>query len=149
LQLHLDGSNQIKAHREKVFGLLTDSRFLASAIPEAEDVRVIDGDTLEAKVKLRVAIVSSTMKMKMTITGREAPSRASLIAEGTGSGSNLKVSSVFTLEGDMPTTMSWSADAEVSGVMAGIGSTLLKGFATKKVAEIFDGITKAVEAATS
>ena len=149
MQLHLDGSNEIKAHREKVFGLLTDSRFLASTIPDAEDVRVIDDDSLEAKVKLRVAIVSSTMRMKMSITGREPPSRASLIAEGTGSGSNLKVSSVFTLEGDMPTTMSWSADAEITGVMAGIGSTLLKGFATKKVAEIFDGITKAVEAATS
>ena len=42
--------------------------------------------------------------------------------------------------------MAWSADAEIGGVMAGIGSTLLKGFATKKVAEIFSGIIKAVEA---
>jgi uncharacterized protein len=149
LQLHLDGSNQVNARRERVFALLTDSKFLGTTIPDAEEVKVIDGDTLEAKLKLRVAIVSSNMKMRMTITGREPPSKATLIAEGTGSGSNLKVASVFTLEGDKPTKMNWSADAEITGVMAGIGSTLLKGFATKKVAEIFDGITKAVESATS
>jgi carbon monoxide dehydrogenase subunit G len=41
--------------------------------------------------------------------------------------------------------MSWKADAEISGVMAGIGSSLLRGFATKKVTEIFDGITKSLE----
>ncbi|HMD78534.1 MAG TPA: carbon monoxide dehydrogenase subunit G [Nitrososphaerales archaeon] len=149
MQLHLDGSNQIKAHREKVFSMLTDSRFLASTIPDAEEVRVIDGDTLEAKLKLKVAIVSSTMRMKMTITGREPPSKATLVAEGTGSGSNLRVTSVFTLENDMPTKLTWSADAEISGVIAGLGSTLLKGFATKKVAEIFDGITRNMEAATN
>jgi carbon monoxide dehydrogenase subunit G len=148
LQLHLDGSNVIDAPREKVFALLTDTKFLATTIPDAEDAKAIDGDSLEAKVRLRVAIVSSSMKMKMTIKGREPPSKAALIAEGTGSGSNLHVASVFTLEGDRPTKMKWSADAEITGVMAGIGSTLLKGFAAKKVAEIFDGITKAVEAAT-
>jgi len=129
--------------------MLTDSRFLASTIPDAEEVRVIDGDTLEAKLKLKVAIVSSTMRMKMTITGREPPSKATLVAEGTGSGSNLRVTSVFTLENDMPTKLTWSADAEISGVIAGLGSTLLKGFATKKVAEIFDGITRNMEAATN
>ena len=35
--------------------------------------------------------------------------------------------------------MKWVADAEMTGVMAGIGSSILKGFAEKKVREIFDG----------
>jgi uncharacterized protein len=149
MQLHLDGSNMISAPREKVFSMLTDPRFLATTLPDAEDVRVEGDDTIEAKLKLKVAIVSSTMKMKMTIADKEPPARATLLAEGAGSGSNLKIKSTFNLDGDRPTKMSWSADAEITGVMAGLGSTLLKGFATKKVAEIFDGITKAMEAATS
>ncbi len=68
--------------------------------------------------------------------------------KGTGSGSSMKVTSLFELSGDAPTSMHWSADAEITGVMAGLGSSLLKGFAAKKVAEIFEGITKAVEAAS-
>jgi carbon monoxide dehydrogenase subunit G len=146
MQLHLDGTNSMNAPKERVYSLLTDPNFLAKTLPDAEDVKVIDGDSLEAKVKLRIAVVSSSMKMRMTVAERSPPSRASLLAEGSGSGSSMKIASVFNLDGDNPTKMSWSADAEISGVMAGIGSTLLKGFATKKVAEIFSGITKAVEA---
>lgn len=114
---------------------------------DAEDVRVLDGSSLEARIKLRIAVVSSTLKTRLAIVRTAPPNRATLVAEGSGSGSSMNVTSVFELSGESPTTMHWSADAEMTGVMAGIGSTLLKGFATKKVAEIFTGITSAVEAA--
>src|SRR6267143_2458446 len=143
MQLHLDGSNSINAARERVFSLLTDPAFLAKTLPDAEDVRVLGPDSLEAKIKLRVAVVSSTLKMKLTITKKTPTTEATLVADGTGSGSAIKINSRFSLQGDLPTTMAWSADAEITGVRAGMGSTLLKGFATKKIAEIFQGITKA------
>jgi carbon monoxide dehydrogenase subunit G len=139
----------MKAPREKVYALLTDPKFLAKTLPDAEEVRVLDDSNLEARVKLRVAVVTSSMKLKLRVSRVDPPSRAALLAEGSGSGSNLKITSTFDLSGDMPTTMAWSADAEITGVMAGIGSTLLKGFATKKVGEIFSGITKSVEEATA
>lgn len=145
MQLHLEGSNAISAPGSKVYSLLTDPSFVAKTLPDSEDVRVIDGSTLEAKVKLRIAVVSSTMRMRMTIERASPPTKAKLVAEGSGSGSNMKITSVFELSGESPTTMRWSADAEITGVMAGIGSSLLKGFAAKKVGEIFTGITKAVE----
>jgi uncharacterized protein len=148
MKLHLEGSNSMNSSREKVFSLLTDPNFIARTLPDADDVQILDGSSLQARMKLKIAVVSSTLKMKMTISKTAIPSKATLVAEGTGSGSNLKITSVFELSGDAPTTMSWTADAEISGVMAGMGSALLKGFATKKVAEIFTGITMAVEAAT-
>lgn len=146
MKLHLEGSNAMSSSREKVYSLLTDPNFISKSLPDAEDVRILDGSSLEAKMKLRIAVVSTTLKMKLTVDRTVPPSKATLVAEGTGSGSSLKITSVFDLSEDSPTIMAWSADADVSGVMAGIGSTLLKGFATKKVAEIFSGITKAVEA---
>lgn len=149
VQLHLEGSNSIKAPREKVFELLTDPRFIASTLPDADEVRVLDGSSLEARMKLRVAVVSSSLRVKMAVGKTSPPSRATLTAEGNGSGSTIKITSVFELTGGSPTVMTWSADAEIGGVMAGLGSALLKGFATKKVAEIFSGITKAVEGAAS
>ncbi len=148
MQIHLEGSNQMKGHRENIFSLLTDPNFLAKTLPEAEDVHVLDDSSLEATLKLRVAVVSSKLRVKMRLTEKEPPSRAILLAEGSGSGSNLKITSVFTLDGDNPTTMKWSADADIGGVMAGLGSAVIRGFATKKVAEIFTGITRAVEASS-
>jgi uncharacterized protein len=145
MEIHLEGTNAIGSPREKVYSLLTDPNFIAKSLPDAEDVHVIDEKSLEASIKLRLAVVSSTLKMKMTIGDKTPSSRATLLADGTGSGSTVHISSVFDLEGDTTTSMRWSADAQITGVMSGLGSTLLKGFATKKVAEIFSGITKAIE----
>ncbi|MDG6965407.1 MAG: SRPBCC family protein [Nitrososphaerota archaeon] len=147
MQLHLDGSTVINAPQGKVYALLTDPNFIAKTLPDAEDVHVLDAQSLEARMKLRVAVVSSALKVKMSISKTAPGSKATLVAEGTGSGSAMKITSVFDLAGGSSTTMGWSADAEITGVMAGLGSSLLKGFATKKVAEIFEGITKAIEEA--
>ena len=148
MQLHLDGSTVINAPQSKVYALLTDPNFIAKTLPDAEDVHVLDAQSLEARMKLRVAVVSSALKVKMSISKTAPGSKATLVAEGTGSGSAMKITSVFDLAGGSSTTMGWSADAEITGVMAGLGSSLLKGFATKKVAEIFEGITKAIEEAS-
>lgn len=147
MQLHLDGSASINTNREKAFALLTDPSFLAKTIPDADDVRVLDATSLEARVKMRVAVVSTALKLKMTVSQKQHPSTATLVAEGSGSGSNLKIVSTFNLAGDSPVTMAWTADADIGGVMAGLGSTMLKGFATKKVGEILGGITGAIERA--
>jgi len=147
MQIHLEGSTKIATTRDRAFYLLTNPSFLAGTIPDAEEVTVLDSATLEARIKVRVAVVSSTIRMRMTIGEKQPPTRAKLIAEGTGSGSSLKISSLFMLEGDSPVTMTWATDADLSGVMAGLGSTLLKSFASKKVGEIFGGITAAIERA--
>lgn len=147
MQLHFEGSSQMNSPREKVYALLTDPAFISSALPDAEEVRIIDGTTFEAEMKLNVAVVSAAVRMKMTVEKTAPPSKARLLAEGGGGGSALKIVSTFDLSGDSPTTLVWSADAEVGGVMAGIGASLLKGFAARKVEELFSGLTSAVEAA--
>ncbi|HEY6282412.1 MAG TPA: SRPBCC domain-containing protein [Nitrososphaerales archaeon] len=146
MKLHLDGSTSIDAEKETVFNKLTDVKFIAGTLPDAEDVNIVDTTTLEAKLKVRVAVVTSTLKLRMSIGETSPPSKAKLVADATGSGSHMTISSTFELTGTRPTNLSWSADAEITGVMAGLGSSILKGFAMKKVGEIFDGITRAVEA---
>jgi carbon monoxide dehydrogenase subunit G len=148
MQLHLEGSTSINAPRQSVFSLLTDVNFLARTLPDAEDVRVIDSSSIEAKLRVRLSVVSSTLNVRLTLLDLHPSERASLRAEGSGSGSSLRILSTFQLEGDSQTTMRWSADAEITGIMAGLGSTLLRGFAAKKVSEIFQGITRSIEERT-
>jgi carbon monoxide dehydrogenase subunit G len=149
MQLHLEGSASVGAPRQAVFSMLTDSTFIGKSIPDSEEVKVIDANTVEAKIKVRIAIVSSTLRVRLTIGERVPPSGASMSADASGSGSNIKIATAFTLEEEGPsrTKIDWKADADVTGVMAGIGSGLLKGFASKRVAEIFEGITRAIEGA--
>lgn len=149
MDIRLSGSNTINATRQTVYERLTSADFLAKSLPESEDVRVVDPSTVEGRVKVRVAVVSSTLKVRMTVSDKVPPQKATLKVDGSGSGSALKITSDFVLTGDSPTKMEWTADAEITGVMAGLGSTLLKGFASKKVDEIFSGITKAIERSTA
>ncbi len=148
MHLHLDGSNELKIDRDTAYQRLTNLEVMAGALPDAEDVKIIDSDTAEATIKLRIALVSTRLRMKIKILGKKPPSHAELSAEGSGTGSHVKLSSVFDLEPEAnksSTKMTWSSEAEITGLMAGIGSTMLKGFAEKRVAEIFDAIGIAIE----
>jgi len=144
VQLHLEGTEDLGLPRERVFQLLTSSAFLAKSLPDAQETRVIDDSNLEAKMKVGVSFLTARMEIKMRIGERTPPQRARLHVDGTGSGSNVKITSDFDLEGDAQTKLKWTADAEITGVMAGIGSSILKGFAEKKVKEIFTGIRNAM-----
>jgi len=147
VQLHLEGSEEVNLPRERVFQLVTDSSFIAKSLPDAEEARVIDESNLEAKMKIKVTFLTTKMAVKMRIEDRVPPGHARLYVEGSGSGSNMKITSDFNLQEAATaaaTKMNWVADAEVTGVMAGIGSTVLKGFAEKKVKEIFQGLEAAM-----
>jgi carbon monoxide dehydrogenase subunit G len=147
MQLHLEGAEDLKLPRERVFQLLTDSKFIAKSLPDAQETKVIDDSNLEAKMKIGISFLTTNMNTKMKIADKVPPQHAKLLVEGSGSGSNIKITSDFNLEGDNPTKMRWVADADITGVMAGIGSSIIKGFAEKKVKEIFTGIKKAMEEA--
>jgi uncharacterized protein len=149
VQLHLEGAEDLALAKERVFQLLTDSKFIAQSLPDAEETKVIDDSNLEAKMKIGISFLTTKMNVKMKITDKVPYDHARLLVDGSGSGSNMKITSDFNLEGDTATKMKWVADAEITGVMAGIGSSILKGFAEKKVKEIFEGIKKAMERASA
>jgi len=144
MQLHLEGSEDLNLPRERVFRLLTDSSFIAKSLPDAQDAKVIDESNIEAKLKIRMTFLTTHMAVKVKIADVVPPGHARLYVEGSGSGSNMKITSDFDLEGETATKMKWAADAEITGVMAGIGSSIIKGFAEKKVKEVFAGIKNAM-----
>ena len=123
---------------------MTDSSFIAKSLPDAQDAKVIDESNIEAKLKIRMTFLTTHMAVKLKIANVVPPGHARLYVEGSGSGSNMKITSDFDLEGDAATKMKWAADAEITGVMAGIGSSIIKGFAEKKVKEVFAGIKNAM-----
>jgi carbon monoxide dehydrogenase subunit G len=146
MHLHLEGSSELKVDRETAYNRLTSLDVMTKSLPDAEDVKIIDAETAEATIKLRLALVSARLRMRVKILNKKPPSHAELSAEGSGTGSHVKINSTFDLaESGKTTGLIWSADADITGIMAGIGSTMLKGFAQKRVAEIFQTIQIAVE----
>jgi carbon monoxide dehydrogenase subunit G len=145
MQLHLEGTEILNLPRERVFQLLTDPGFLAKSLPDAHDAKVMEDNSVEARMKIGISFLTTSMATKMKLSDVAPTHHARLVVEGAGSGSSMKITSDFNLEGENPTRMKWVADAEISGVMAGIGSSIIKGFAEKKVKEIFQDIKKSME----
>jgi len=149
MHLHLEGTEILNFPRERVYQLLTDAGFLAKSLPDARETKVTGDNTIEAKMKFGISSLTMTMATKIKLTDMVSPRHARLVMEGAGSGSRIKITSDFDLEGEKPTRMKWISNAEIAGVMTGIGSSMIKGFARGKVREIFKDLKRTMEQAAT
>jgi len=150
LKFHLDGVVSIKATPEKVFSSLSDPKFMISTIPDLQSSKIVDNDHFEAKIKVGLSVVRGTVDMKFELKDKTGGNHAKLVGDGSGAGSKMRIESVFDLSPDGEgTKMAWSADADLSGLMAGIGSQILKGQSEKQVTQIFSNIKSKLESSES
>lgn len=138
--MHLEGSFQVDASQEKVYAFLCDPNRISRCIPDIESLEVVSQDQFKARVKVGVALVRGTITLTGKIVDKVSPKHARLVAEGSGIGSSLRLESIFDLSSttDNHTSMRWSADTEIGGLIAGIGAKLLQKNAEKQVAVVFD-----------
>ena len=121
---------------------------MVGTIPDLQSYKILDQEHFEAKIRVGISIVRGTVDMKFQLADKVDGKRAKLIGDGSGAGSKIHIDSSFSLEPNPEgtTKMSWSADVELGGLMAGIGSQMLKSQSEKQVAQIFSNIKKELEA---
>ncbi len=146
LKFHMEGKFAIRAPLDLVFSGLSNPEFMASCIPDLQSHTIIDQDHFSAKIKVGISLIRGAVDMKFSLQDKKPPNHAKLVGEGSGAGSKMHIDSVFdlTAEGN-GTAMSWSADADLSGLMAGIGGPVLKGQSEKQVNQIFANIKAKLE----
>lgn len=146
MKFHLDGKVSIKATPEKTFESLSKPEFMVSTIPDLQSYKIVDQDRFEAKIKVGISVVRGTMDMKFELKDKTVGNHARLVGEGSGAGSRMYIDSTLDLSPEEGgTKMIWSADADLSGLIAGIGSQILKGQSEKQVGQIFSNIKAKLE----
>jgi carbon monoxide dehydrogenase subunit G len=146
MKFHLDGKYTIGSTIEKTFESLTTPSFMISCIPDLQSSNIQDSEHFEAKIKVGISIVRGIVEMKFQLLEKRPPNHAKLVGEGSGVGSKMRVESVFDLApSGKATEMRWAADADLSGLIAGIGGSLLKGQSEKQVNQIFANIRSKLE----
>ncbi|MFQ6011369.1 MAG: CoxG family protein [Nitrososphaerales archaeon] len=145
--MHFDGKFDVKADKQKVFDFLLDPNALASCLPDLQKVDVISQDEFKVTVKVGISFIKGTMDMTFKVTERDPPNHAKLQARGTGVGSSIDMTTGLDLvDGpDGGTSMNWTADANVGGMIASIGQRLLNNGAEKMVTQLFDSIKTNLE----
>jgi uncharacterized protein len=136
----IDGERHFDAPPGRVFELLTDPAVVASAMPAVRDVRVLDEDNWEAKVKPPLPLAPS-LRIRFVVLERRPGEHAALRAHGGGA----DVTSTFDLaaEGD-GTLMTWRTEIALSGLLGRFAGPGLDVVAQRQAARTLDAVERAL-----
>jgi len=142
------GTTEIKAPRAKVWAFVIDPQQVGRCGPGVESIEATDATHFRAKAKVGVGPISARFAVNLELTEAVEPDRAVIRASGNAPGSAVDARGEMVLSGptEGPTTMAWSADVQIMGTMAGVGSRLIEGTANKLIGQAFDCMRTKLEA---
>jgi len=137
--MDMTGEFRIPASRETVWDALNDPEVLKASIPGCQKLEKVSEEELTATVKSKVGPVSATFTGKVTLSDINPPAGYKISGEGQGGVAGFaKGGAEVTLEEDgTETILRYSANAQVGGKLAQIGSRLIDSTAKKMANEFF------------
>ena len=141
--MKLEGSYDVKAPRSKVWGAFLDPETLRKAIPGCERLELIGNDEYKATLKIGVGAVKGTFEGKVRLSDKQAPDSYRLAAEGSGGPGFVRADTLITLtDAEGGTRVSYSADVQVGGLIAGVGQRMLGGVSKMMADQFFNRMTE-------
>jgi len=141
--MKLEGSYDVKAPRQKVWDAFLDPETLRKAIPGCEKLELIGNDEYKATLKIGVAAVKGTFEGKVRLLEKKPPESYRLAAEGSGGPGFVRADTLITLtDTDGGTRVSYSADVQIGGLIAGVGQRMLGGVSKMMADQFFNRMTE-------
>ena len=144
--MKLEGSYDVSAPRPKVWDAFLDPKQLKKAIPGCEKLEALGDDEFKATLKIGVAAVKGTFEGKVRLSDKQKPDSYRLAAEGSGGPGFMKADTVITLtdiEGG--TRVSFSAEVQVGGLIAGVGQRMLGGVSKMMADQFFTRLSELLQ----
>lgn len=148
--MHFSGSVEIAAPRDEVWAFVSDPERIGTCGPGVESVETIDDTRFVAKARVGIGPIRATFAVDAAFLERVAPERARISARGRAPGSAVDGTGEMTLrDGSHPATtvMDWSADVQVSGVVASLGARLVESTANRLIGQTFTCVRARLERA--
>ena len=137
--MNLTGEYRIPAARQNVWEALNDPEILKQCIDGCQELSKDSDTQFSAKVTAKVGPVKAKFSGKVTLSELDPPNGYKISGEGQGGvagfakgGATVKLS-----EEDGGTILSYTANAEVGGKLASVGSRLVEGVAKKQADDFF------------
>ena len=138
--MDVSGEYRLSVSRQAVWNALLDPEVLQQCIPGCESFEKLGEDRYKATVKTAIGPVKATFSSELRIVDPVPPESYRLEGEGKAGavGFGKGAADVTLGEEGGETILSYSADFQVGGRLAQIGSRLVVG-ATRKIADQFFG----------
>lgn len=141
--MEIHGTHTFGAPRDRVWELLLDPNALRAALPACKEFRQIGEDEFEATMSIGVGAVKGTYTGKIQVRDTEPPERYRLLVEGSGRPGFLKGNGLIDLEAKEDTTIvTYRGQAQVGGMIAGVGQRLISASAQLVVGRFFEAMER-------
>ena len=136
--MDISGEFSIPANREQVWAALNDPEVLARCIPGCDSVERTGENSFDAKMSAKIGPVKARFNSSIELSNINPPVSYTLSGEGKGgpAGFGKGSAQVELQEQEDGTLLRYTAELQVGGKLAQIGSRLVGG-ATKKIAKDF------------
>ncbi len=141
--MKVEGTYTLPAPRLRVWELLNDPTVLARATPGIKQLDPLGNDVFRATIEVGVGPVKGAYAGQVSIADRVPPERMTLKVEGSGRPGTIKATGELRLdEQDGQTVVTYSGDAQVTGLIASVGHRLIGGVAKQIAGEFFKALER-------
>lgn len=145
--MEISGEYSIPAPREKVWEALNDPAVLQASIPGCESLEKVSDTSFKASIVSKIGSIKARFKGKVDFSDIVPPSRYTISGQGQGgtAGSAKGWASVNLEEtGPQETLLRYTANADVSGKLASVGSRVIQGVVRKTADDFFRNFVEQV-----
>ncbi|APA86065.1 carbon monoxide dehydrogenase subunit G [Paraburkholderia sprentiae WSM5005] len=138
--MELSETHTLPVAQQQAWDALNDTEVLRACIPGCESIDPEGENAYLVTLSAAVGPVKARFKGRMQLTDIDAPNTYTIVFEGQGGAAGFaKGNTHVTLEadGDAATKLCYTANAQVGGKLAQIGSRLVDGAARKIAGEFF------------
>lgn len=145
--MKLEGSHDIPAPRQRVWAAFLDPEVLKQAIPGCEKLEAIGDGEYKATMKIGVAAVKGTFEGKVRLSDLKPPESYRMAVDGSGGPGFIRGETQITLsDADGGTRVSYTADVQVGGLIAGVGQRMIGGVSKMMADQFFNKMSQLLQA---
>lgn len=137
--MDISGEFTIPAPRERVWVALNDPQVLARCIPGCEELQRTGDNAFDAKMSAKIGPVKARFDTSIELSDINAPQSYTISGQGKGgpAGFGKGAAQVVLEDQGAETVLRYTADLQVGGKLAQIGSRLVGGTARKIANDFF------------
>lgn len=144
MSMEITGEYLVPAPQQRVWEALNDPRVLQASIAGCQSLEKVSDTEFSAIVTTKVGPVSATFRGSVNLSELDPPNGYTLTGRGQGGAAGFAkmTSRVLLVPQEGQTLLRYTAQAEIGGKLASVGSRLVQAVAKKNADDFFAAFTR-------
>ena len=144
MKLNFSGEETIEVAPQTLWDAAIDPEILQKVVPGCREMRSLGEAEYIMALDLKVAAVGGSFEGKIKLVDMHPPARCQINVSGEGTlGTGTGTTSVMIADGgDGKSTISYEANGDIGGLVAGVGQRVLMGVAKHLTRQFFSSLKK-------